>query len=189
MLTLKKLIESLDRQRVFVRNAHSARIESIAGEVLVVGHGGKRLHKPGSADNCVYVDVSDRANKLLSQNGSLNVLAANANALPFKPCSFDVVIAEFLYCSVNSERDVVREFRRVLKDSGVTIGIEHTAPNSILVRRCLRPIDEAYASVFAGCHLTRDPIPILKEEGFVISEETRSTHQLVPWCSYVAMKA
>ena len=63
------------------------------------------------------VDLSDRMLKLAKSRG-VEVIKADAKALPFKDESFDLVLFAFTLCFLDDPRSALKEARRVLKSDG-----------------------------------------------------------------------
>lgn len=95
--------------------------------------------------------------QLVVQNGVME-------ALPFETASVDVIVGTFLLCSVSDVDQAVAEAFRVLRPGGRYIFTEHTAASSgswLVMAQSF--FDSAQQTVAGGCHLTRDPLPVIKK--------------------------
>ena len=54
----------------------------------------------------------------------------SAEQLPFKPCSFDLVVSRWLFHHLVAPRDVLREMRRVCRSTGRVVVVDLVAPDN-----------------------------------------------------------
>jgi ubiquinone/menaquinone biosynthesis C-methylase UbiE len=107
--------------------------------------------------------------KLKTRNSrqQIRLLEHSAEALAIDDASIDAVVATLVLCSVNDVLQVLREARRVLRQNGKLVLIEHVAAPAGTSQRswqnCLEP---AWTRLSGGCHLLRDPRPTLEAVGF-----------------------
>ncbi len=104
----------------------------------------------------------------------IEVVDAVAEALPLADDSVDVALATLVLCTVRDPELAVAELRRVLRDDGHLLVLEHVAsdqPGRLRLQRTLTP---AWRVVARGCHLDRDTSGILAAGGFDVSG-------IVPW--------
>lgn len=84
--------------------------------------------------------------------------------MPFEDNSVDVVVGTLLLCSVQDLRQSISEVQRVLRPGGRYIFTEHVrAADGEWLRSAqdlLDPLQQAFA---AGCHLSREPLPLIQE--------------------------
>ena len=105
------------------------------------------------------LDTADRSR--------LELVGAFAEELPLPSASFDVVVATMVMCSVRDVEAAAREIHRILRPGGRYLFIEHVAAPRGSVLRGLQafydPLQQAFAD---GCHLTRNPLPLIERAGF-----------------------
>jgi SAM-dependent methyltransferase len=104
----------------------------------------------------------------------VEVVDAVAEALPLPDGSVDVALATLVLCTVRDPELAVAELRRVLREDGVLLVLEHVAshqPGRLRLQRTLTP---AWRIVARGCHLDRDTRGVLAAGGFDVAE-------VVPW--------
>jgi SAM-dependent methyltransferase len=91
-----------------------------------------------------------------------------AESLPIADESMDAVVCTLVLCSVNDVKQAVGEAVRVLRPGGRLLFIEHTAGSGddLLLRLGQHVFDPLQQLLADGCHLTRDPLPILEKVGF-----------------------
>ncbi len=73
------------------------------------------------------------------ETNGITLTLADAKNLPFPDNSFDVVTISFATRNITTNRDnlllFLREFRRVLKPSGLFLNIETSQPPSVIIRK------------------------------------------------------
>ncbi|CAK0773317.1 hypothetical protein CVIRNUC_004052 [Coccomyxa viridis] len=100
-----------------------------------------------------------------------------AESLPFEDATFDRAVCTLVFCSVPDLKASLKEVKRVLKPSGKLLFWDHvyaedSRPLTRLGQNVLNPLQQAIAD---GCHLNRDPLPVIMETGFAIEQQQRFT--------------
>lgn len=89
-------------------------------------------------------------------------------SLPDK--SIDTVVFTLVFCSVSDPIEGLKEIRRVLKDDGKIIFIEHVLPRSEKLRTAVNKINHAWAKMANGCNINRETVKTIREAGFSVVE-------------------
>ena len=165
-------------------------LSALAGDVLELGAGtGVNLdYYRSQVTNLTLVEPDPfmrrrLVRKLKTQNPEqkIRLLETSAEALNVEEASVDVVVATLVLCSVKNVPLVLQEARRVLRQNGKLVLIEHVAAPSGSSRRvwqnCLEP---AWTLVSGGCHLLRDPRPAIETAGFKPVQVTERELRGVP---------
>lgn len=97
---------------------------------------------------------------------------ADAQALPFADASFDTVTCTLSLCTIPDDRRAVAEMWRVLRPGGRLLLLDHIGSHIWPLRMGQRLI-EAFTIRAAGEHMTRRPLPLVEEAGFVVEERER----------------
>ncbi len=107
-----------------------------------------------------------------------DVRLGDAQALDFADASFDTVVVTLGLCVVPDEVKAIAEVHRVLRPGGSFVAVEHVASPNTFVRAMQRLV-EATTYRRTGDHQTRDPLPHVLRQGFVVEELERSKWGIV----------
>lgn len=166
------------------------------GRVLELGIGGGLnlpFYDPGRVQSVTGVDPSDGLRRLAQAAArpatlQVDILAGEAEALPFDSQSFDSVVCTFTLCSVHTPAAVLAEVRRVLKPTGAFLYSEHGLSPDPDVRRWQRRIEPFWTPLAGGCHLTRPVTASIEAAGFTILDvETMylpKGPRVLGWCEW-----
>jgi SAM-dependent methyltransferase len=152
------------------------RSEALAGargRTIEIGFGtGLGLpHYPAAVRALVGVEPNDgmlqRAGGRIEQAAfPVEVVRSTAEALPLTDGAFDTAVSVLTLCSVDDPLRVLAELRRVLKDEGRLIVLEHGLADEPGVATWQRRLDWLQGRLACGCHLTRPIDRLLREAGF-----------------------
>jgi ubiquinone/menaquinone biosynthesis C-methylase UbiE len=142
---------------------------------LEVGCGtGRNLPLYPSGSDVVATDLDVAALRRARRRApGIPVVAARAEALPFRDQSFDTVVSGLVFCSVQDPDRGLREIRRVLTSGGRLRMIEHVRHAHPLLGRIQDGAQPAWTWITGGCHLNRDTEATVERAGFVIESEDR----------------
>src|SRR5690349_10408659 len=137
-MTIRSRIFALTYDRFIAKTeaaglaAHRAGLLAGAtGRVLEIGAGtGANLTHYGVAIESLTLTEPEpamlkRLRRRAQQAGSVTVLRAPAEALPFDDAAFDTVVSTLTLCAVDDQRRAVGELRRVLRPGGRLLFVEH----------------------------------------------------------------
>ncbi|MBI9010717.1 MAG: class I SAM-dependent methyltransferase [Clostridiales bacterium] len=154
-------------------NQRQALIPSATGRVLEVGSGtgvNLKYYDFSRIDSLTLTDF--QLNPVLSNHvktinrGSISVEEASVESLPFEDNSFDTVVVTLVFCSVCNVLNGLDEIKRVLKDDGRFIFIEHVLPEEQPLREIFNRITPVWKALASNCHLNRNFQNSLIESGF-----------------------
>jgi ubiquinone/menaquinone biosynthesis C-methylase UbiE len=160
---------------------HEFRKKAIAeahGDVLEIGIGTGINTGYFSIDKLRSLTVIDTkiresaVNKLKRAFKNIKFYEGTAEKLPFGSDSFDTVVFTLVFCSVENPFIGLAEVRRVLKDGGKVIFIEHVKPAGIRAGKIIENINPCWNSFSNGCNLNRDTLETIEKAGFKIEKET-----------------
>ncbi|MBN1524380.1 MAG: class I SAM-dependent methyltransferase [Spirochaetales bacterium] len=175
MVPLEKLILEKYRSRLVTR---------ARGDVLEIGAGSgvnfayynkQRIRSLTVTD----LDPDPVLRRKMKKYGFNNPVAAEIDALPFSDNSFDTVVMTLVLCSVPDPQKAVREIQRVLRPGGEFIFIEHVASCSRKVKGLQHAVTPAWKRISGNCHLDRDSVKTIQDQGFHLDKYMQSTLCLI----------
>jgi ubiquinone/menaquinone biosynthesis C-methylase UbiE len=93
-------------------------------------------------------------------------LHSPAETIPLPDASIDTVVMTWTLCSIEDPSGGLREIRRVLRDSGELIFVEHGRAPEHAVARWQDRLTPVWRRFTGGCHLNRPIQTLLIEAGF-----------------------
>lgn len=145
-----------------------------SGRVLEVGCGTGRnleLYEGESVVGCdPFLGVVVAARR--KRHGA-RLLVASAEALPFRPDSFDSVVSSLVFCSVPDPGRGLDEVARVLDEQGRLLMMEHVRDHRAWRARFQDWIHPSWKRLTGGCHINRDTEGTVLASGFEIETATR----------------
>ena len=152
------------------------RTEALApaqGRVLEIGFGtGLNLaHYGARVRGLVAVEPSEgmlarAAPRMAAAPFPVQVVVGSAEDLPFDDASFDTVVSVLTLCTVADPARAVAQLRRVLRPDGAFLVLEHGLADDAGVARWQQRLDWLETRVACGCHLNRDTVRLVREQGF-----------------------
>ncbi len=104
---------------------------------------------------------------------SMSLEIGDAEKLPYKNESFDVVIDSLGLCTYPDPAKALEEMKRVCKKDGIIMLLEHGISNNNLIRK-LQFIREERHYKMQGCYLTRNPEELARRAGLAVENCERS---------------
>jgi ubiquinone/menaquinone biosynthesis C-methylase UbiE len=103
-------------------------------------------------------------------------------SIPLPHASCDGALSTFTLCTIPDVEAALLELRRVLRPGGRLHLLEHGRSPDAGVARWQRRIEPLQKRVAGGCHLTRDPIELVRGAGFLVEQaESRYLTSPSPW--------
>lgn len=156
-------------------------VGGVTGRVLEVGCGTGRnlpLYAPGA--DVVALDPSLEVLLAARKRApGVPLVAASAEALPFRDGAFDTVVSGLVFCSVPRAGVGLAEVRRVLARDGVLRMLEHVRSRSRAIARLQDAVQPLWTRVLGGCHPNRDTEAAVEKAGFTIDRTTRRAKGLM----------
>lgn len=141
-------------------------------QVLEVGVGtGKNMPYYPEGATVTAIDLSprmlERAKALAARESiSVDLLEADAQAIPFPDSSFDTAVATFVFCSVPDPVLSLSELHRVLVPGGQLLLLEHVLSQRPLLRSLMRLFNPLTVRM-TGANIDRETVENVRRTGFV----------------------
>lgn len=164
-----------------IMKARSRIVPQADGDVLELGCGGginMAFYDPERLKSFSGIDPSagllDRSRAAAQAIGiDADIRGGVGEAIPFSSKSFDTVLCTFTLCSVDDQKAVLSEMRRVLRPGGKLLFLEHGSAPDESVRKWQRRIEPVWKRIGGNCHLTRPIISAYENAGFSITKGDR----------------
>ena len=159
------------------------------GRVLEVGAGtGKNLPYYPERAFVVASDLSPgmlarAVEKARGRSRTVRFVVTDAEDLAFRDGSFDTVLATCVFCTVPDPVRGLREARRVLKDGGEVVLLEHMRPEGFLGK--LFDLLDPIASRLMGPHINRRTLDNIRRAELVVVEER---HVFSDWIKVIVAR-
>ncbi len=163
-------------ERLGIRKRRQYILEKAYGETLEVGSGTGANLPYYNNDNISSVCVTDvKLSKHLKNKMDKDacIKEASATKLPYSDNHFDTIVHTLVFCSVDHKHIGMQELKRVLKDDGQILFIEHVLPKNPILRALFKLINPVWMLLSRDCTLTHDFIKTATENGFEVAEKNR----------------
>jgi SAM-dependent methyltransferase len=123
--------------------------------------------------NIVAIDVNTEALRRAqvrskAYDGTLRLMEADVQKLPFQTATFDTVATASTFCSVPNPGQGLSELYRVLKPGGRLLMLEHVRSRNLLIAFEQDVMNRAMR--FLGSDVNRDTVATVRDAGFVIDQ-------------------
>eukprot|EP00933_Yihiella_yeosuensis_P007928 TRINITY_DN113145_c0_g1_i1.p1 TRINITY_DN113145_c0_g1~~TRINITY_DN113145_c0_g1_i1.p1 ORF type:complete len:268 (+),score=53.74 TRINITY_DN113145_c0_g1_i1:42-806(+) len=166
-------------------------VQRATGDVLEVAVGSGRNFSYYSSGKVTSVTAMDFSRNMLEVAAEkkpelapipLKLKLGSTMKMDFEDCTFDTVVDTFGICSFEDPVKALRELRRVVKEDGQVLLLEHGASHWEFVQGFLNRGLHSHVGKY-GCYPNRDIIALVKEAGLHIAVEERrhfgTTYSLV----------
>src|SRR5688572_19802407 len=148
------------------------------GRVLEIGAGTGldfRHYESGVTVVATDVDAGMLARgrtRAAAARAAVLLVAADAQALPFRDGAFDDAVVGLALCSIPVPENALAEMRRTVRAGGAIRLLEHVRAANRFVARVQDWLTPAWRRLAGGCHLNRDVVTTLKHAGLAIEHVT-----------------
>ena len=164
-------------EKAVLREHRRELLSQVAGRVLEIGGGtGANLPFYGSGvTELVVTEPEEPMARRLEQRLAdyplpAIVVRAPAEALPFEPETFDVVVSMLVLCTVVDQVQALAEARRVLKPGGRLVFLEHVRSDDPKRARWQDRLHGPWVRLAYGCHCNRATLDGIERAGFSVKD-------------------
>ncbi len=157
--------------KMVFKNVRHEIMDALTGRVLEVGVGtGKNIkHYPDNLD-ITAIDISEKMlvkarKKAVKWNKKVRLELMDAQKMSFDDGSFDCVFATCVLCSIPDPVKGLEEIKRVCKQGGKIILIEHVRSEQKIIG-LLMDLFNPMVAAFCGTNINRKTLDNIKEVGF-----------------------
>jgi ubiquinone/menaquinone biosynthesis C-methylase UbiE len=109
------------------------------------------------------------------------ILGTPAEQLPFAAGTFDTVVATLVFCTVANPAAAVQEARRVLRDGGHLLFIEHVrGPAGSKLERWQERLHKPWRAFASGCRCDQDTMGLIEHAGFARADARSERWRAMP---------
>lgn len=105
----------------------------------------------------------------------------SAERLPFPDATFDTVVETLVFCTVGDVPAAIKEVRRVLKNGGLFLHLDHGLPASPTLATVFRGMNLFWPHFTGGCNLTRQPHSLIAATGFKHERQKSDSAGIFRW--------
>lgn len=150
-------------------------VPEATGIVLEIGIGsGHNLtyYDANKVKNIIGIDPSPAESKLMLASENINIpfefIRTGAEVLDFENDSIDTVVSTYTFCTIPDISAALQEIKRVLKPGGKILFVEHGKAPDPAIQKTQNKWNPLWRRVSGGCHINRDIVSIIENEGFII---------------------
>ena len=169
-----------------LRQQRSELLAPAHGRVLEIGGGtGANLPFYGEAVTSLTVTEPDEfmarrlESRVKEQDGTIELVRASAEHLPFEDGSFDFAVSTLVLCGVEDQPRALHELRRVLKPGGRLLFIEHVRAEEGRLASWQDRLNWLNKLV-VNCECNRQTLQGIRAAGFSIEDVMHGELQKVP---------
>ena len=162
-------------------------LKEAEGDVLEIGFGtGLNLaHYPATLRSLSIVDQARILPRRVTERAAavsfpIHVQHLNAEKLPFFDEQFDRVVSTWTLCTIEDVVKALREIRRVLKQDGLFLFLEHGRSDDSRIARWQDRFNPVQNVIGCGCNLNRRIDRLIEQSGLKIVKLDRFPMQSVP---------
>jgi ubiquinone/menaquinone biosynthesis C-methylase UbiE len=128
------------------------------------------------------------SNKRVARSAvSITHIGLDGQSIPLDDDSCDSALSTFTLCTIPEARQALAELRRVLRPGARLHFLEHGLAPDPAVAAWQRRLEPWQRRLADGCHLTREPVALVREAGFTIEHvEERYAKGPKPWSWFSA---
>jgi SAM-dependent methyltransferase len=164
----------------------------LSGTVLEIGFGsGLNVdYYPTGVTRVRAVEPSSTAFRLAGERMHrspipVEQVGLDGQSIPLPDGSCDSALCTFTLCTIPDPDAALAEVRRIVRPGGRFHFLEHGLSPDVGVAKWQRRLDPFQRRVADGCHVSRDPLALVKDAGFLIEDLGQHYGKgPKPWCYF-----
>lgn len=159
---------------MFLNKMRKNIITQANGNVLEIGFGtgaNVEIYQSPKIKSLTAIDIKFSKATLNKFKDKVRLIEAGAEDIPFKDNSFDTIVSTIALCSVEDLDQSIKEIRRVLKNGGQYLFVEHVLPENKYIARVFHKLNKPWSQHMGGCNINRETVTKLLEHGFILKEK------------------
>jgi len=159
-------------ERVRLQNERADLLSRCSGRVLEIGAGtGINFFLYGEDEVYALEPDSIMASEAKKRIGSrdITLVEASAESIPFEDDYFDTVVVCLALCTIPDPHKALAEIHRVCAPKGELLVLEHIKNERSFLFRLQNILTPLWKKFAMGCHLNRDTLKTIEENGFECS--------------------
>jgi len=160
-----------------MRGLRAQSAAGLSGRVVEIGFGsGYNLpHYPVEVERVLAVEPSATAWRMASRRIAdaavpVEQVGLDGQSIPLEDASCDGALCTFALCTIPEPEVALAELRRVLRPGARFHLLEHGLAPDEPVAAFQHRVEPLQRRLAGGCHLTRDPLAMVKGAGFTVVE-------------------
>ena len=166
----------------------------LTGRVVEIGFGsGLNVeHYPPEVQEVLAIEPAALARRLATKRVDRSAVPVthvglDGQRIPLADGSCDSALSTFTLCTIPDVRQALVEVRRVLHPGARLHFLEHGLAPDPAVAAWQRRIEPWQRRLADGCHLTRDPVELVRQAGFTVEwTDQRYAKGPKPWSWFTA---
>lgn len=162
--------KNLNRDEIFKERKNI--LSYARGEILElgIGTGNNIAYYPENVKKITAIDSYVR--EIRSERINVELYPYSCEDMKFEDNQFDAVVCTFCLCSVTDVSKTLSEVKRVLKDGGIFLVLEHGSAHNRLLQLLQKIANPFFNCLACGCNVNRDYFAKMKKMGFEMQEES-----------------
>ena len=103
-------------------------------------------------------------------DATILLVAADAQALPFRDSAFDTVVVGLALCTIPGPARALAELQRVLRAGGMARLLEHVRVDHPVIGRLQDLLTPVWSRIAGGCRLNERSVDHVRHAGFVMTD-------------------
>ena len=160
------------RRSALASETHGRVLEIGAGTGLEFAH-----YAPGLQVFAIEPDLAmlaRAADRRQSVAATVTLIAADAQALPFRDAVFDTALSALTFCTIPDPSRAVHELHRVLRPTGTAFLLEHVRARHRALAWTQVVLTPLWKRVAGGCHLARRTSDLFRASRFDVDIQRAS---------------